>query len=171
MSNDTVPANSEAMTALARLAETDTVVGLAQDMSKATSDFDRLSQLASKHRQDCKGRFYVASMEEAGDRRAAIEASMSQHKATSAEGAAMQACLLIDALIRVGETAGDSDQQDQFAQDMRAANRLAFSVIEYLRSASAFQPEAFGFEYQHLNPWLSADERLSHTGISLEEVR
>lgn len=167
----TLPNDDAVLSAFTRLVETDRVVSLARDMGKATSEYDRLCHLAAKHQKTTAGYLYAEGMEEAGDRRAAIEASMSQHKATSAEGAAVQACLLIDALIRIAETAGDSDQQDQFAQDMRAANRLAFSVIDYLRSASAFKPEAFGFEYQHLNPWLSADERLSHTGIALEEVR
>ena len=171
MSNATVPANGEAMAALARLAETDTVVRLAQDMSKAASEYDRLCHLAAKHEKNAAGRYYAEGMEQAGDKHAALETALSQHKACTAEGALVQACLLIDSFIRLGEYGNDRDQQRQFDEDIRAANRLAFSVIDYLRSVCAFQPEAIGFEYQHLNPWLSADERLSHTGISLEEVR
>ncbi|MBU1402521.1 MAG: hypothetical protein KKC90_15775 [Alphaproteobacteria bacterium] len=145
--------------------ERDPVFDIAVQLGRAERSREELDLRAVRDRPN---RYVFAGQaQNEQDRVDTLRAAISQHKATSLEGAAVQiaeALVVADFLNEwVREDALDGSEVSHAQRDYRALQRLLFSALDVVEAATGRKMADLGlqaFRNPSLSPWVQADDKL-----------
>ncbi|MFP5076603.1 hypothetical protein ACLE20_04795 [Rhizobium sp. YIM 134829] len=136
-------------------AERDVVVRTAIEVAEAAAKFEAFEAASGQGHAASRRRSRDAAMV-AEDLMFDLRQELTEHKAQTIAGAAIQVCELTHRFHRIWEHVPASQRTTVLEEERLAFERLAFSVLELLSTMSGQKPDDLvftGYSDQHLNPW------------------